>query len=194
MKLQACHCCGLIHEIPAESRSKQSAVCTRCRTVFKDGRQGRRAAARTAALAVAAFVVFWPAVLLPIVEIERLGHRHASSLLFGSLDLLRHGELVCWTGGAGFLDRVSCLENRPVAGTEPAQLVAPTPQSSDVPADGTCRPLEYDGCALAGISGDARQTRQSGGVSLWSRRNRIHCLRRPEHVGINLLRSTRDLG
>ena len=53
---------------------------------------GKRAAARTAALAVAAFVVFWPAILLPIVEIERLGHRHASSLLFGSLDLLRHGS------------------------------------------------------------------------------------------------------
>jgi paraquat-inducible protein A len=91
MKLQACHCCGLIHELP-ELAAGQSAVCTRCQTKFGDGRQGRRAAARTAALAVAAFVLFWPAVLLPIVEIERLGHRHAASLLIGTLDLLRQGS------------------------------------------------------------------------------------------------------
>ncbi|MFM9964098.1 MAG: paraquat-inducible protein A [Planctomycetaceae bacterium] len=91
MKLQACHCCGLIHELP-ELAAEQSAVCTRCQSVFGDGRQGQRAAARTAALAVAAFVLYWPAVLLPIVEIERLGHRHASSLLIGTLDLFRHGS------------------------------------------------------------------------------------------------------
>lgn len=91
MKFQACHCCGLIHELP-ELAGEQSAVCTRCQSVFGDERQGQRAAARTAALAVAAFVLFWPAVLLPIVEIERLGHRHASSLLIGTLDLFRHGS------------------------------------------------------------------------------------------------------
>jgi paraquat-inducible protein A len=91
MKLQACHCCGLIHELPDLS-AEQSAVCTRCRTVFGDSRQGRRAAGRTAALAVAAFVLYWPAVLLPVVEVERLGHRHASSLLVGTLDLFRHGN------------------------------------------------------------------------------------------------------
>lgn len=91
MKLQACHCCGLIHEVPDVS-SEQSAICTRCQTVFGDELQGRRAAGRTAALAVAAFVLYWPAVLLPIVEVERLGHRHASSLLIGTLDLFRHGS------------------------------------------------------------------------------------------------------
>lgn len=91
MKLQACHCCDLIHELP-EMSAGESAICTRCQTVFGDGSQGRRAASRTAALAVAAFVLYWPAVLLPIVEIERLGHRHASSLLIGTLDLFRHGS------------------------------------------------------------------------------------------------------
>ena len=91
MKLHACHCCGLIHQLP-ELTERQVASCTRCRTLFGNRQLGKRAAARTAALAVAAFVVFWPAILLPIVEIERLGHRHASSLLFGSLDLLRHGS------------------------------------------------------------------------------------------------------
>jgi paraquat-inducible protein A len=31
-------------------------------------------------------------VLLPIIEVERLGHRHASSLLVGTIDLFRHGS------------------------------------------------------------------------------------------------------
>jgi paraquat-inducible protein A len=51
-----------------------------------------RSAARTAAAATAAFVLYWPAVLLPILEIEQLGHRHQSSLLGGTLELLSHGN------------------------------------------------------------------------------------------------------
>ena len=91
MKLKACHCCGQIHELP-ELDAGQVAVCTRCQTTICRGTTGSHAAARTAALAFAAFVVFWPAVLLPIIEIDRLGHRHASSLLMGTIDLLRHGS------------------------------------------------------------------------------------------------------
>ena len=55
-------------------------------------RQTQRAATRTAAAALAAFVLFWPAVLLPILKIERLGQHHESSILGGTWDLLRHGE------------------------------------------------------------------------------------------------------
>lgn len=90
-KLQACHCCGLIHQLPDLSM-QQLAVCTRCQTAFKRPVPGQLSAARTTALAAAAFAMFWPAILLPIVEIERLGHRHSSSLLFGALDLLHHGS------------------------------------------------------------------------------------------------------
>lgn len=50
------------------------------------------AASRTAAAAVAALVLFWPAILLPILEVERLGHRHTSSLLAGTLELIAHGD------------------------------------------------------------------------------------------------------
>ena len=49
-------------------------------------------ASRTAAAASGAFLLFWPAILLPILEVERLGHRNTSSLLMGTLDLLAHGE------------------------------------------------------------------------------------------------------
>lgn len=55
------------------------------------------AASRTAAAASGAFVLFWPAILLPILEVERLGHRHTSSLLMGTLELLAHGD---WFVGA----------------------------------------------------------------------------------------------
>ena len=37
-------------------------------------------------------MLFWPAVLLPIVEIERLGHHHHSSLLVGTFELILHGS------------------------------------------------------------------------------------------------------
>lgn len=91
MKLQACHCCGLIHEMP-HLRPAETATCTRCQTAFPDRVDGRQSTQRTAALATAAFILFWPAILLPIVEIERIGHRHASSILFGAIDLLMHGS------------------------------------------------------------------------------------------------------
>ena len=91
MTFKACHCCGLIHELP-ELDVGQVAACTRCRAVVCGAISGRRAAARTAALSLAALILFWPAVLLPIIEVERLGHRHASSLLFGTLEMLRQGS------------------------------------------------------------------------------------------------------
>ena len=87
----ACHCCGLIHELPTVSFG-QRAVCTRCGTQFSAPGCRRRTSSRTAAAAVAAFVLFWPAILCPILEIEKLGVRQQSSLLGGTIDLLKHGS------------------------------------------------------------------------------------------------------
>jgi paraquat-inducible protein A len=53
---------------------------------------GRRSAHRTAVAALGALVLYRPAVLLPILEIERMGHRRASSLLMGTIELLLHGN------------------------------------------------------------------------------------------------------
>ena len=50
-------------------------------------------ASRTAAAALGAFVLYWPAMLLPLIEIERLGHHHRSNLLAGTWELLSHGNL-----------------------------------------------------------------------------------------------------
>ena len=89
--LKACHCCGLIHQIPEISPS-QRATCTRCGCGF--GRPGNlvKTASRTAAAAVGAFVLFWPAVLLPILEIEQLGLKSKSSLLGGIFEMFHHGS------------------------------------------------------------------------------------------------------
>ena len=89
-QLKACHCCGLIHRVP-ELLTDEGAFCTRCRAnIVRSGSE--QAAARTAAAATAAFILYWPAVLLPILEIQQLGHRHTSSLLGGTLELLSHGS------------------------------------------------------------------------------------------------------
>ena len=88
---RACHCCGQIHRLP-NLESGQRAVCIRCgaRIAVPGCRQA--AASRTAAAALAAFVLFWPAVLCPILKIEQLGHSHESSILGGTLELLSHGS------------------------------------------------------------------------------------------------------
>jgi paraquat-inducible protein A len=89
--LKACHCCGMIHAIP-DVQSGDVAACTRCASViFKPG-SSDKAAARTAAAALAAFFLFWPAILLPILQVEKLGHRSASSVLTGIVELFSHGS------------------------------------------------------------------------------------------------------
>jgi paraquat-inducible protein A len=72
--LKACHCCGMIHAIP-EVHSGDVA----------------------AAAALGAFFLFWPAILLPILQVEKLGHRSASSVLTGIIELFSHGS---WFVGA----------------------------------------------------------------------------------------------
>lgn len=89
---RACHCCGMIHRLP-QLATGQLACCTRCHSKLAvAGEPSVRAASRTAAAAVAAFVLYWPAILLPILEIERLGQRSQQSILSGTFDLLNHGN------------------------------------------------------------------------------------------------------
>ncbi|MCH5373706.1 MAG: paraquat-inducible protein A, partial [Planctomycetes bacterium] len=66
----ACHCCGLIHRVP-EIPPGQSAICTRCRAVMLRPDRRAKSASRTAAAAAGALILFGPAVLLPILEVER---------------------------------------------------------------------------------------------------------------------------
>jgi paraquat-inducible protein A len=68
------------------------AFCRRCAGVVYRAGGAARSSARTAATALGALLLFPPAVLLPIVEIQRLGHRHQSSILVGVWELLREGN------------------------------------------------------------------------------------------------------
>ena len=98
-KLKACHCCGLIHRLPDESQT--NVFCTRCGSRFTHAQYSAKSASRTSAAALAAFILFWPAILLPILQIEKLGNRSESSLLGGILELFQHGNW--FVGGIVFL-------------------------------------------------------------------------------------------
>lgn len=92
LPLKACHCCGLVHRVPAMIAGEE-AVCVRCASVVDaDGRSGLQSAARCLAAAVGGLVLYFPAILLPILKIEKLGHHHQASLLGGTIDLLWHGS------------------------------------------------------------------------------------------------------
>ena len=90
--LVACHCCGLIQSVP-DLGTRQVARCDRCLTVV--AREERRPVSnvRAAAFALAGLIFYFPAILMPILAIERLGHHYESSILIGCLDLMVRGEL-----------------------------------------------------------------------------------------------------
>ena len=89
--LKACHCCGLIHRIP-QVTSEFVVACTRCGSRIGTGQEAKQSAIRTAAAALGALILFFPAVLLPILHIERLGQQHESSILGGTIELIQHGD------------------------------------------------------------------------------------------------------
>lgn len=95
--LKACHCCGLVHEVQPLA-GDQTARCVRCGSrVDSGGRSGGRSAARCFAAALGGLMLYFPAILLPILDIEKLGHHHTTSLLGGTLDLIGEGSaLVGW--------------------------------------------------------------------------------------------------
>ena len=88
---QACHCCGLIHRLPSLSVGEYAA-CNRCGISISDGTNAMTAASRTAAASIGAFVLFWPAVLLPILQIEKFGHVNQQSIVSGIAELFHHGN------------------------------------------------------------------------------------------------------
>lgn len=90
--LLACHCCGLIHRPPSVVAPSSRWVCVRCHATLRRPQAGRGADQRTAATALAALFLYVPAITLPILQVERLGHHHVSSLLGGTWQLLREGS------------------------------------------------------------------------------------------------------
>lgn len=88
----ACHCCGLVQTL-GQVRSGQRARCSRCGSVIYDSVRRLRSNSRASSAALAALVLFPPAILLPIMRVERFGHSSDSSIWGGAVELLGHGEL-----------------------------------------------------------------------------------------------------
>ena len=86
----------MIHAIPALAPG-DVAACTRCESVIIRPGSSELSLGRTAAAALGAFFLFWPAVLLPILQVEKLGHRSGSSVMTGIVELFSHGS---WFVGA----------------------------------------------------------------------------------------------
>lgn len=91
MPLAACHRCGLVHRLPAVP-PRHRATCTRCDAVIPHERHPR-APARTAALAIAALLIYPLALTLPVMTITRLGHAETASIWTGMVGLLAEGHL-----------------------------------------------------------------------------------------------------
>ncbi len=70
------------------------ACCGRCGTTIRARFSSGPHRNRTAAIAVAALILYPLAVTLPIIEVEKFGHLHASSVLGGVSTLLSRGHLV----------------------------------------------------------------------------------------------------
>jgi paraquat-inducible protein A len=91
MSLAACHRCGLVHRLPPVP-PRHRAACTRCEAVIPHERHPR-ASARTAALAIAALLIYPLALTLPVMTITRLGHAETASIWTGMVGLLAEGHL-----------------------------------------------------------------------------------------------------
>jgi len=90
--LKACHCCGLVQELPdlpAEAR----AMCARCGVVVWDPARRSGSQRRTAGAALAALILYPFAITLPIMSLERFGHSSEASIWTGSVGLLAKGEI-----------------------------------------------------------------------------------------------------
>ena len=94
--LKACRHCGLIQQLPSLA-ADQRAVCHRCHLPLDRMASGRRGRPRTLAAAVAALILYFPAITLPMLKIRQLGYQHSSSLLSGTWELMSHGQ---WFVGA----------------------------------------------------------------------------------------------
>ena len=110
MNLKACHCCGQIHRMP-QLALREVAACTRCGA----GIERLCRASRPVALP--------RRPRLPLccsgqrsccrfLQIEKMGQRNESSLLVGTIELLREGEWFVGIVVLLFSIRISAGENR----------------------------------------------------------------------------------
>ena len=67
------------------------ARCTRCGSIIRHGVHPATES-RTAALAAAALILYIPAITLPVMTLERLGHESIASIWSGAIGLFSEGH------------------------------------------------------------------------------------------------------
>ena len=90
---KACPCCALVQSVPRIPPG-HVATCARCSAVVADPRRRTEHPTRTFAAALAALLLYPVAISLPIMELERFGHRTEASIWGGSVGLLRQGDVL----------------------------------------------------------------------------------------------------
>jgi paraquat-inducible protein A len=87
--LIACDHCALVQRLPNVPAGAH-AICARCGGRLEAWWHDPRLAA---ALSLSALVLFVPAVLLPMMRLETLGHAHEASIIDGVSQLLAHDQV-----------------------------------------------------------------------------------------------------
>lgn len=87
--LLACPHCGLVQRLPAEALPTR-CTCARCAVALEVWWHDPRLAT---ALALTSLILFIPAILLPMMRLETLGHATEASILDGVTHMLGHGEI-----------------------------------------------------------------------------------------------------
>jgi len=91
--LRACQTCGLVQRVPAPPAGA-AAACVRCGTVFRAHKSASRAAGRAAAFSLASLCLFPAAMLLPVLEVEKLGHTRDTTIWGGVVGMISHGQFI----------------------------------------------------------------------------------------------------
>ena len=92
MRYRACPHCGLVQTIPPLNKG-DAAFCARCESRLLRRSSMLRSNSRTAAIALAALILYPLAIALPILRIEQFGHDSSSSILTGVRSLLAEGHI-----------------------------------------------------------------------------------------------------
>ncbi len=98
--IKACPRCGLVQRLPDPGTATRAA-CARCDALVWDPRARASRASWTGAFALSALVLYPLGISLPIMQLERFGHRVDASIWSGSVGMLREGEL--WIGAVVLL-------------------------------------------------------------------------------------------
>ncbi len=87
-QLIGCDTCGLVSSL-VPGRSARRSVCPRCGSVLRERKPN--SLGRTAALLLAAAILYIPANLLPVMTVVRLGQGEPNTILSGVRELLASG-------------------------------------------------------------------------------------------------------